>query len=93
MSAEPAFRINGAEMFLDSDTKEKNSKIQNIRFLTNQRNMRPENLTSENFLIPIGSPSLPIDSGVDFPREDFTLGHFGFAMFRLSIKSTLIEDF
>ena len=56
---------------------------------------RPDatNLTSENFLIPIGSSSLPIDSGVDFPCEDFTLGHFGFAMFRLSIKSTLIEDF
>lgn len=27
LSAEPAFRINGAEMFLESDAKEKNTKI------------------------------------------------------------------
>ena len=39
-------------MFLDSDKKDMKDKkngIQNLRFLTNQRNMRPEALTSEFF--------------------------------------------
>ena len=45
-------------MFLETDAKDKKGVIHNIRFLTNQRNMRPENLTSENF----------VDEQIDFGR-------------------------
>ena len=58
ISGEPTFRINGADMFLDSGTKHEDGTIHKIRFLTNHRNMRAEILTPDHYT----------DEQIDFAR-------------------------